>query len=527
MDMTDILDPARPHDNQADVSGQHDAVSSGPRVQDDRTQLSVGIDIGSASTQVVFSRMRLHRLSEEPTGRSCVAGHEPVYQSPVVLTPYVREEHIDGQAIGRFVDEAHTLADIDPDTVDTGAVMLTGEAQRRENVTAIADALGKRGEKFLWVAAGHHTEAMLAAYGSGAAEASRECGAPVLNIDIGGSTTKLTLVQGGDVLHAAAMQIGARLAVLDGEACLTRLNPAGGRLAALAGCNWAAGKKVSEHDVERVTAWMADALVAVLSETASSQIHALWLTEPLPAMRATQGVMFSGGVGEYVYGREERDFGDLGRRFGRAIRQRLVAGRFPFPLLPVGEGIRATALGAAKHSTRLSGNTVYLSRPDALLPRRNLQVIQPPMVLDDVIDTETVTAAIRSHFRRFDLEEGEAEIALAFRWRGAPSHRRLAAFAKSIVDAMSRTVAAGKSLFVMLDADVAQTLGTILKAEIGVASEVLVLDGIGARDFDYVDLGCVSPPSSAVPVTVTSLFFKNDPRAPMRAHGRDDGQASA
>ena len=82
------------------------------------------------------------------------------------------------------------------------------------------------------------------------------------------------------------------------------------------------------------------------------------------------------------------------------------------------------------------------------------------------------------------------------------------------------------SLFVILDADVAQTLGTILKAEIGVASEVLVLDGIGPRDFDYVDLERVSPPSPAVPVTVTSLFFKNDPRPHMHAQGRDDGQAS-
>ena len=272
---------------------------------------------------------------------------------------------------------------------------------------------------------------------------------------------------------------------------------------------------------------MADALVAVLTQTAPPQIHGLWLTERLPATRGTKGVMFSGGVGEYVYGREERDFGDLGRRFGRAIRQRLVAGRFPFPLLPVGEAIRATALGASEHSTRLSGRTVYLSRPDALLPRRNLQVIHPALVLDEVIDAATVTAAIQRHFGSFDLAEGEAEIALAFRWRGAPSYRRLAGFAQGIVDAMPDTVAAGKSLFVMLDADVAQTLGTILKDEIGVASEVLVLDGIEPWDFDYVDLGCVCPASSAVPVTVRSLFFRHDPRAPMDAHGRGDGRPPA
>ena len=249
LNMTEDQDPAGPDLGQGDAGPGQAAVPHVPPVQDDTTQLSVGIDIGSASTQIVFSRLRLERPSEAPTGPSFVAGHEPVYQSPVVLTPYLTEERIDGHAIGRLIDEAYTLADIDPDTVDTGAVILTGEAQRRENTKAIADALGERGDRFLWVAAGHHTEAKLAAYGSGAAAASHACGAPVLNIDIGGSTTKLTLVQGGDILHTAAMDLGGRLAVLDGEARLTRLDPAGERLAAFAGCAWSVGKTVREHDV--------------------------------------------------------------------------------------------------------------------------------------------------------------------------------------------------------------------------------------------------------------------------------------
>ena len=114
--------------------------------------------------------------------------------------------------------------------------------------------------------------------------------------------------------------------------------------------------------------------------------------------------MFSGGVGEYVYDREARDFGDLGRSFGRAIRERLDAGRLPFPLLPAGECIRATALGASEYSVQLSGNTIYLSSPGDLLPRKNLQVIQPPVALGDVVDPAAVAAAIREHFDRFDLD---------------------------------------------------------------------------------------------------------------------------
>src|SRR5260221_4892182 len=134
--------------------------------------------------------------------------------------------------------------------------------------------------------------------------------------------------------------------------------------------------------------------------------------------------MFSGGVAEYVYGREERDFGDVGRRLALARRKRLAGPSLPYALLPAGECIRATAIGASEYSVQLSGNTVYISNPAALLPRKNLQVLQPGISLAGEIDAARVTQAIRRHFEAFDLKEGEVEVALAFRWQGAPRDRR-------------------------------------------------------------------------------------------------------
>jgi ethanolamine utilization protein EutA len=228
--------------------------------------------------------------------------------------------------------------------------------------------------------------------------------------------------------------------------------------------------------------------------------------------------MVSGGVGEYVYQRETRDFGDLGLRLGHAIRARLDAGRLPFRLLPAGECIRATALGASEYSVQLSGNTIHLSNPGALLPRKNLQVLQPPIRFGDAIDPAAVAEAIRAHFERFDVVEGDAEVALAFRWTGAPAYPRLAGLARGIAQALPRTIAAAKPLFVILDADVAQTIGALLKEELGVASEVLALDGIALWDFDYIDLGRVRMPSFTVPVTIKSLVFSQDPRIPHAHH---------
>jgi ethanolamine utilization protein EutA len=528
------LDPMHEHEDgevdhdhdHDDTGGDYDPTTTSLWMQDNITLVSVGIDIGSAGTQVIFSRVQLRRLSEELTSRYFVVERDTLYQSPVALTPYLDEARIDDRAVGRIIDEAYEGAGIHPDAVDTGAVILTGEALRRDNAKAIADVLAEVGGEFVCATAGHHMESMLAAYGSGAAKASHDRGVSILNIDIGGGTTKLALVDRGTVVHTAAIHIGGRLAVIDADGRLTRLDPAGRRLAALAGFDWNLGDTVSEDDLVRVTAWMADALVAALTEDpAPAGVEGLWLTEPLGLIGGVLGAMCSGGVGEYVYGREARDFGDLGRRLGYAIRERIAAGRLPWALLPAGECIRATALGASEYSVQLSGNTVCISNPGALLPRRNLQVIRPRVALDDAIDPAVVAAAIRDHFQRFDLVEGEGEVALAFRWRGAPAHARLAGLARGIVAALPRTLAAGKPLYIILDGDVAQTLGALLKDESGVASDVLVLDGISLWDFDYIDLGRVRMPSFTVPVTIKSLVFSEDPRIPHHHHGHEHTHA--
>jgi len=546
------------HDHD-DFGGEYDPTTSSLWAQDNIELVSVGIDIGSAGTQVIFSRVQLRRLAEELTSRYFVVQRETMYQSPVALTPYVSDERIDDKAVGGIIDAAYESAGLHPDNIDTGAVILTGEALRRENAKAIAEVLAEVGGEFVCATAGHHMESMLAAYGSGAAKTSHDRGIPILNIDIGGGTTKLALVEQGNVVHTAALHIGGRLAVFDQQGRLTRLDPAGQRLATLAGVDWTLGAKVTDEQIDRVTNWMADALVAALTERApSADIQSLWLTEPLPnaggpegpplrspegpplrspegpplrspegpplrsraseASRGVAGAMVSGGVGEYVYERETRDFGDLGVRLGRAIRQRFAAGRVPFPLLPPGECIRATALGASEYSVQLSGNTIYLSNPGELLPRKNLQVLQPAVRLDDVVEAAAVADAIREHFERFDVVEGDTEVALAFRWRGAPSYVRLAGLARGIVEALPRTIAAARPIFLILDGDVAQTIGALLKEELAIASEVLALDGVALWDFDYIDLGRVRMPSFTVPVTIKSLVFSQDPRIPHKHH---------
>ena len=517
-DHTYGLDLAHTHDGYADHD--HDFPDDLPLeenpiwIADHVTLTTVGVDIGSSGTQVIFSRINLRRLGEELTSRYYVVSRETLFQSPVALTPYASEERIDGGKLGAIIDEAYAAAQIAPADIDTGVVILTGEALRRENSQAIASLIAEKGGDFVCAGAGHHMESMLAAYGSGAAGVSSGEGKRILNIDIGGGTTKLGLVENGKVTATAAVHVGGRLQVVDEAGTIVRLDPAGKHHAKRAGYSWEKGDKASDAELDRVAQTMADTLVsAIMARPLPHDIAHLYLTDPILDFGRIDGIMFSGGVGEYVYGRESRHFGDLGRRLGRAIRARVDAGAFPWPLLPAHECIRATALGASEYSVQLSGNTSYISTPGALLPRRNLQVLQPPYVCEETIDPEKVAQAIRSHVVAFDVEE-EREIALAFRWQGAPAYERLAGFAEGIRRGLAERIARRQPLYIMLDGDVAQTLGHILRDELDVQSEILVIDGVVLWDFDFIDLGRIRLPSNTVPVTIKSLVFSEDPRGP-------------
>ena len=493
-------------------------------LQDHVTLMSVGIDIGSSGTQVIFSRINLRRYGEDLTSRYYVVSRETLFQSPVALTPYQSDERIDDAALGAIIDDAydgrrpasrqHRHRRRDPHRRGAAA-----RERRRRSPSMLAE----QGGDFVCATAGHHMESMLAAYGSGAARVSHDEDKRILNIDIGGGTTKLALVEKGKVIATAAVHIGGRLQVVDEIGRIVRLDPAGQlsrpRRPASPGT---AATRVALADIDKVADGMADALVAAL--TARPMPHAiehLYLTDPIADLGHIDGVMFSGGVGEYVYGREARDFGDMGRGSGSAIRERLDSGALPWPLLPAGECIRATALGASEYSVQLSGNTSYISqaRRAAAAP----QSAGAAAVLRVRRGRSTPASSRRRSARTSPpsiWSRARREVALALRWLGAPSYERIAAFAEGIRHGLATTIARKKPLFIMLDGDIAQTLGAILREELLVESEILAIDGVVLRDFDYIDLGRIRMPSYTVPVTIKSLVFSEDPRG-----GR--GRASA
>jgi ethanolamine utilization protein EutA len=472
------------------------------------TLTSVGIDIGTATSQILFSRLVLRRLGRELSSRFVVSERKTLYLSPIHFTPYTaNRQRIDDQALARLLDSAYGAAGIDPKDVDTGAVILTGEAIRRDNARAIADLFAAQRGEFVCATAGHNFEAMLAAHGSGAAALSAEKQWRVLNIDIGGGTTKLALCAQGKVLSTAAFHIGGRLLATDDSGAIIFLEPGGQTLAQRAGLAWHAGDSVSGR-IDLLADYMARAVLdLVTNEAPAAEFEQLWLTPPLDGVKSYDAVVFSGGVGEFVYGRETGSFADLGAPLGLALRRRIDSGAFPWPLAPARECIRATVMGAAQHTIQVSGNTIYRSS-DRLLPRKNLQVLRPDVDLSRDIDANDIAHGVARHFQAFDLAEGAADAALVFRWSGPPSAARIAAFCRGLMQGLPGTLRNGRPIYLVFDHDLAGLVGTILKNDFALKNDLLAIDGVALHDFDFIDLGQMLEPSGTVPVTIKSLVFQ-------------------
>ena len=468
---------------------------------------TVGVDIGSSTSHLMFARVHLQRLSEALSSRFVVVNREILRRSPILLTPYRTDNLIDAGRLRTFIADAYAAAGLTPDGIDSGAVILTGEALKRDNARSIAELFAEESGKFVCASAGHNMEALMAAHGSGAVALSRKDHKTVLNVDIGGGTTKLALVHGGEPLHSSAVAVGGRLVTFGGHGELIRIEEPARRIAAEAGVPLEQGAILDGEQRDRLVRAMVDVLVsAILREAPHGLFEDLALTPPLADSPEVDALTFSGGVAEYIFQRETEGYNDLGKQLAAGIVRALTDRRIAYPVYDPGQGIRATVIGASQFSVQVSGNTILISDVGSL-PLRNVPVVHLGLDLGGDFVPEQVAAEISRALSRFDITDGETTVALAFRWRGAPLHARLFALAQGICQGLARTIAAGKPLVLMMDGDLGRTLGELLRRELDVANDIVSIDGVQLRNFDYVDIGEIIEPTRVVPLVIKSLLF--------------------
>ena len=470
--------------------------------EDEIVLISVGVDIGSSTSHIIFSRLVLERLDN----RYVVAEREILHQSDVLLTPYTDDRSIDVDRLGAFISEQYRIADIVPEEIDTGALILTGVAVRRKNARAIGELFAAQAGKFVALSAGDALEATLSAYGSGAAARSVREQARTMNIDIGGGTTKIALCEDGQVKDITALDVGARLVALDADGKVARLEEAGARFAKELGLDLALGSPPPEGAMEKIAELMADKLVeAIGARMLSDDTASLLRLDPMRTRVKPQILTFSGGVSEFIYGRETGDYGDLGAPFARAIRKRVEEWGVPIELSA--EGIRATVVGASQYTVQVSGSTIFV-HPAGTLPVRNIPVIVPDAPLDgDVLDPDKISESIHQAMRRLDLLEHETPVAIFYRWQGSATYRRLDAFAQGMAKGMEPFLKRGMPLILVGDGDVGGLIGIHYAEEMKFKSPIVSIDGITMSELDFIDIGAILPASGAVPVVIKSLVF--------------------
>ena len=464
---------------------------------------SVGVDIGSSTSHLVFSALELERRNT----RYVIVKRTIIRESDILLTPYVDDgATIDAAALGAFIDAQYRAAGLRREQIDTGALILTGVAVRRHNARAIAELFAQEAGKFVAVSAGDGLEAAMAAHGSGAVAESEKTHGVVMNVDIGGGTSKVAVCQGGKTLEVTALDAGARLLAFDEEDRIVRIEEAGRFYANEAGVSVELGATLTDDEKQAIAGKMVDRLMeVVLRNGVSDETKGLLRLPELSYEGPVSTVIFSGGVSEFVYGYDRNSYGDLGPLFARTMRQRV--GELGAMLMAPSAGIRATVVGASQYTVQVSGSTIFIS-PIETVPIRNIPVMTPDLDLTaDDLDSDTIASAVRAGLTRLDLHDADTAVAIGFRWGGSATFHRLDAFTRGAASAMSALLDRGNPLVLVSDGDIGGLLGLHLREEVGLANPVISIDGIELREFDYIDIGAIIPSSGAAPVVIKSLVF--------------------
>lgn len=472
--------------------------------------LSVGIDVGTSTTQVVFSKLQMDNAGGYfSVPRVAIVDKEVVYKSEVYMTPLKTDVLIDTDALRDIVAGEFRKAGYRPEDTDSGAVIITGESARKENSDAVLKSLSDFAGDFVVSAAGPDMESLIAGKGSGAWQYSMDHHCRVANLDIGGGTTNVVLFEDGETLARGCLDIGGRLICMNPQGIITKVSPAAAVMAQAAGVSVSVGDRCDELKLTAVTRQMAAALNAYLG-VGTKDIDAILRqiktpgSSDFPVPEKVQAVFFSGGVADLIY-HESADtwaYGDIGVLLGRAIREsRLFT---DFQKMEPGETIRATVVGAGTYTTTISGSTITYS--DDIFPLKNIPVIK----LDEELQEACFAGETEPVIRRIQWVLGqndEEHFILAMPGKRNPGYMEMKRAAASIRQIMDRVQPPGEPILLVIESDIAKAMGQMIRQQPDLKRQVVAIDSIHVEDGEYVDMGKLMMNGMVIPVVVKTLIF--------------------
>ena len=470
--------------------------------------VSVGIDIGSSTSHLVFSRLALKRERSflNPSNRFILTDRELIYESEIIFTPLLNRTTIDIEAIVEFCKEEYKKAGITPEMVETGAVIVTGETAKKANAAEIVKRLSSESGKFVSAAAGPNYESILGAMGSGIVALSSETNRTILHADIGGGTSNLAIASNGNGLTTSCINVGGRLLGIDSGFKIWRIDEPTNFVMNELGMEYKIGDIIPEDDVRSIAREYAQALVEVMSGPARSRIaKELMMTEDLDFSRPIDEFSFSGGVAEIYYGSEET-FDDIGRYLAEEIKG--LVDELGLPIIKPENLIRATVIGAGAFTLSVSGSTCYFDK-SIEFPISNIPII-PVNVTKENYSSDIVKKEIKRAFTKFDMKEGEDLIGLYFKDSLYRSYSWLQEFVRAIENSLPKSVSSKKMIILLFESDIGKMVGLMIRRETSIQHNLICLDELFLEEGDWIDIGAPLSSGQVFPVTVKSLVFNQN-----------------
>jgi len=457
--------------------------------------LTLGLDIGSATSHVSISRLTMVRGHNRYT----VSSTEVVYQSPVMKTPFGGEGRafIVRTELESMIDDSLLKANVNRDDIESGVVILTGNALRRHNARQIADLLASFSGKFISISAGDRLESTMAAYGSGTVQES--VGGDCLNVDIGGGTTKITRCVNGKVTELTAIEVGGRILQFTDEGHVGHAEP---NLGLYTANNQLPeyGSELSEDELEQIIDRMAQTVLGAIQGRELGDAQRLDRITEFPKSGT---VVLSGGVSQWITNIEPSvECDDLGQRLASRTRDLLQEAGYTIKIAK--DPIRATVLGASQQRMQVSGNTVYIS-DERLLPIRNAPVSLVTVPAED-FDQQTIAELVSDSVSKALFNGDHGLRVLGIDWLGSLTYSRADAFCHGVIQGLKGL---NTPITLLFKQDIAGLIGIHFVEELDCSKPVICLDGLDQVDFDFVDIGEVINQTGLVPVVAKSILFNS------------------
>ena len=465
---------------------------------------SVGIDIGTTTTHLVFSRLTLENDPFSISRKLRVTGREVIYQSKIYFTPLKKgNTEIDIQKILPIILDEYEQAGIGLNEIDSGAVIITGESSRKLNAEEIIKIIAGESGKFVAATAGPNFESVISAHGSGAVNYSEVNQVRLIHCDVGGGTSNIAVIENGEIVQTSSVNIGGRQLAYNDSYEVIRLEQSGKVFLNELGINLSVGNRVSEETMDQVAQLMAETLIAILNGAKDSPLFDRIVVGHALDLQGDQYLYsFSGGVSEFIYSVNSSQYNDLGNLLGSKLREIMDIRGLDVVELP--EKIRATVIGASSFTLQVSGYTTYTST-SIHLPMKNIPVVKPIIDKQDLCPG-AVSSQIKKALNRLDIQEGGQPIALAFRDPVRANYDQLRAFVKGIAMALPSMVEKKTPLILIFDTDIANSVGNVMVRETGM-EDILSIDEIELNEGDFIDVGEPLNDESIYPIVIKSLIF--------------------